>query len=112
MVASLPRRSPPPPSPSTPRPHAIKVLDLLTNRYHVGIVHATSAESLAIEMPRSARLNAGQRVQFVLADNTSAIISRRTMRHALVQHVETADNFRLMAHLTTAADAEQYPTFS
>lgn len=108
MVASIAS----PKSRRAPAAHAIKLLDLLTNRYYVGIVHATSPGSLAIEMPLASRLNAGQRVQFVLADNTSAIIPRHTMRNALVRHVDTTDNLRLRAHLTMTAEGGQNPCFS
>lgn len=94
------------------RPYAIKLLDLLTNRYHVGVVHATSGGNMAIEMPRSARLNAGQRVRYVLADNPSAVISRHSMRQALVCHVDASDGLRLRADLAMTEDGPQNPNFS
>ena len=108
MVASLPGSR----YENCTQPHAIKLRDLVTNRYYVGVVHATWDENLTIEMPRTARLNAGQRVQFVLVDNTSAVIPQRSMREALVQHVETAENRRVRARLTMMVGAEQNVCFS
>jgi hypothetical protein len=97
MVAMLPSCSPP--SRVKRRLCAIKLLNLLTNRYYVGIVHATTEGGLAIEVPRPARLNAGQHVQYVLADNPSTVIPRRHMRHALVRQVDASDGLHLRADL-------------
>ena len=85
---------------------------MLTNRYYVGIVHATGEGSLAIEVSRSARLNAGQRVQYVLADDSSAVVARRHMRHALVRQVDTSDRLRLRADLALTEHALQFESFS
>lgn len=109
MVASLPWKME---AESTTRRSAIKLLDLLTNRYYVGIVHATGEGSLVIEVPRSARLNAGQHVQYVLADNSSAVIARREMRHALVRRVDTSDHQRLRADLALTEQTAPVPEFS
>ncbi len=80
----------------------IKILDLLTNRYHVGIVHAASEDGLEIEMPLAARLSAGQRIRFAL-DDSIGIIPRQTMRRALIRHVH-ADRASLYIDLATAAE--------
>jgi sulfopyruvate decarboxylase TPP-binding subunit len=82
---------------------SIKVLDLLTNRYHVGVVQVVSHSQIEIELPLSARLNAGQRVQFVLEDAGGGVVSRRTMRTARVCHVTTTD--RVRAHLAMTAES-------
>jgi hypothetical protein len=82
----------------------IKVLDLLTNRYHVGIVHAASDDGLEIEMPLSAHLRAGQRVHFALADEAGSIIPRHAMRRAMVRCVHTTPQASLRIDLTPAAE--------
>ena len=63
----------------------IKVLDLLLNRYYVGRVRMMDREILEMDVPRSARLQPGQRIRFVLADGGNrGIVSRRAMRSAVV----------------------------
>ncbi len=84
-------------------PTSIKVLDLLTNRYHAGIVHAVSENALDVEMPLAARLSAGQRVHFALSDESGGIVARQAMRSALVRHVQTTPQSRLRIDLTPAA---------
>lgn len=79
----------------------IKILDLLTNRYHVGIVCAALEDGLQIELPLSARLSAGQRIHFALDDSTG-VIARQTMRSALIRQVEATDEARLRIDLSTA----------
>jgi hypothetical protein len=86
-------------------PISIKVLDLLTNRYHAGIVHAVSENTLDVEMPLAARLSAGQRVHFALSDESGGIIARQAMRSALVRQVQTTSQARLRIDLTPAAVA-------
>jgi len=88
-----------------PRSHTcIKVLDLLTNRYHVGIVHAATDAGLEIEMPLSAHLSAGQRVHFALADQAGGIIPRHAMRRALVRQVHATARASQRIDLTPAAE--------
>jgi hypothetical protein len=91
---------------------AIKLLDLLTNRYHVGVVQAAGQGGLAIEMPRTTRLSAGQRVQYVLANDTSAVLPRRYMRQALVRHVDRSDGARVRADLAMMEESGEYSSFS
>ena len=67
---------------------AIKVLDLLTNRYHLGKVRSAGRDSLVVEMPPASPLRAAQRIRFVLADDAGVIVSRKAMRSAVVAHVE------------------------
>src|SRR4051812_20465213 len=78
----------------SPNRTSIKVLDLLTNRYHVGVIIAASDEGFLIEMPLAARLSAGQRIRFAL-DDASGLICRRTMLHGTIQHVQINDQGRL-----------------
>jgi hypothetical protein len=82
----------------------IKVLDLLTNRYHVGIVHAYTDDGLDIEMPLSARLRAGQRVHFALAEAGTGVIPRQTMRSAMVRRVGRTTRASLRIDLTPAGE--------
>ena len=95
-----------PPSAHKSSPEAarlcIKLLDLLTNRYYVGVVHAASDDALEIEMPLSSRLAAGQRVHFALADDSQAILPRHAMRSATVRRVHTTPYCRLRADLSPA----------
>jgi hypothetical protein len=103
MVACFfPSFSPSSQSP-TRLPTSIKVLDLLTNRYHAGIVHAVSESTLDVEMPLAARLSAGQRVHFALSDESGGIVARQAMRSALVRQVQTTPQARLRIDLTPAA---------
>jgi len=85
---------------STPET-SIKILNLLTNRYHVGIVRASHDGGLHIEMPASARLIPGQRIHFAL-DDARGIVSRHTMRSALIRDVRSTDGRRLHVDLATA----------
>jgi hypothetical protein len=100
MVAHYPA-SAPKLSPDAAR-LCIKLLDLLTNRYHVGIVHASSPGTLEIDMPLSSRLAAGQRVHFAIADDSHALIPRHAMRPALVRRVHTTSHTRLRVNLSPA----------
>ena len=79
----------------------IKILDLLTNRYHAGVVHAALADGLQIEVPLSAHLSAGQRVHFAL-DEAAGIVPRQTMRSAMVRRVQATQESRLRIELSTA----------
>jgi hypothetical protein len=74
-----------PMTPSVPQDQgcAIKVLDLLTNRYHLGMVRAALADMLIVDVAAS-RFCAGQRIRFVLADDAAGIVERRAMRLARV----------------------------
>ena len=66
---------------------AIKLLDQLTNRYHVGIVRSAARDSLIIDMPATARLRSGQQIKFVLADDAGGIVERCAMRTAVIGQV-------------------------
>lgn len=100
MVALFPAS----PAHSRTRAATIKILNLLTNRYHVGIVHHTSADTFDIEMPRAARLCAGQHVRFALSDPSIGIIPRHTMRSALIRHVNATARDSLRVDLSPAAE--------
>ena len=82
----------------------IKVLDLLTNRYHVGVARHAGRDVLAVEMPASARMEPGQRVRFVLADDAAGVVSRRAMRLGVVSRVEHAGR-TLFAELALGVEA-------
>ena len=81
--------------------HAIKLLDLLTNRYHVGVVESSGEEGLRVELPAMARLQAGQRVRFVVSGG-AGLVSRGSMRRALVSEVE-GDSERMSVELVPEA---------
>src|SRR5207247_1307285 len=56
----------------------IKVLDLLSNRYYLGVVRGVSEGWLDVEMPMASRLRVGQRVRFVVCqEGGGAVISRQ-----------------------------------
>ena len=79
---------------------AIKVLDLLTNRYHLGKVRSAGRDSLVVEMPRTSPLRAAQRIRFVLADDAGGIVARKAMRAAVIAHAEPlSSNQLLLIHL-------------
>jgi hypothetical protein len=90
MIAVLPAPS---------RSNSIKLLDLLTNRYHTGIVRETSPAAMQVELPASSHLHAGQRVRFALAD-AQPLVSRSTMRRAFITNVSPEHTNRLHVHLT------------
>ena len=64
----------------------VKLLDLLTNRYHVGIVRAQGEEALCVEMPATARLCRGQRVRYIVSDGRG-LVEKRSMRRACVTSI-------------------------
>jgi hypothetical protein len=67
----------------------IKVLDLLTNRYHVGIVREYSDNALQVTLPASAHLCAGQRVRFIVGDH--ALVARHAMQRGFITQVTCID---------------------
>ncbi len=71
----------------------IKLLDLLTNRYHVGIVHESSDAGLHIELPASSHLHAGQRVRFIIA-GTHALVAKHSMHRAFITEVSHSSSHR------------------
>ena len=71
--------------PAAPVP-TIKLLDLLTNRYHLGLVCGCCTESMEVELPLSSHLRVGQRVRFVVASDRG-LVAREEMRGAVVIHV-------------------------
>jgi hypothetical protein len=94
MVAALPVPT---------RSNSIKLLDLLTNRYHTGIVRQTSPAAMQVELPASSHLHAGQRVRFALAD-AQPLVSRSTMRRAFITNVSPEHTNRLSVHLALVPD--------
>src|SRR5262245_29392134 len=70
----------------------IKVLDLLTNRYHVGRVQGNSDNGLEVCMPSTTRFHAGQRVRYVLAaEDARMIVARQAMQSGFVAQVNEED---------------------
>ena len=67
----------------------IKLLDLLTNRYHVGRICARIGSALELELSSGTHWQAGQQVRFVEAGD-QPLVSKVTMRGACVIHVERA----------------------
>ena len=67
----------------------VKLLDLLTNRYHGGVVRMSGSAGVQVELPATARLQAGQRVRCIMAPRSSGVLPRGEMRRASVTHVET-----------------------
>jgi hypothetical protein len=84
--------------------HAIKLLDLLTNRYHVGVVESAWEEGLRVELPPMTRLCAGQRVRFVVASE-DGLVSKGSMRRALVSDVHRAMPDRMSIELALMPEA-------
>lgn len=67
---------------------SIKLLDLLTNRYHAGVVRRSAGSLVQVEMPASARLRPGQRVRCIIARPSAGVLARGDMRRAAVLHIE------------------------
>jgi hypothetical protein len=65
---------------------SIKLLDLLTNRYHIGIVRSTSDAGMQVEFPASAHLQAGQRVHFAMSGD-QPLVARRAMQRGFITRV-------------------------
>lgn len=70
---------------------AIKLLDLLTNRYHVGIVRDSSDHGLQVELPASAHLHAGQRVRFIVAGK-QALVAKQAMQRGFIAEVSPSSS--------------------
>lgn len=72
---------------STRSHHAVKLLDLLTNRYHVGVVESAWDQGLRIQLPASTRFQAGQRVRFFVSTGET-LVAKNAMRRALISDVD------------------------
>jgi hypothetical protein len=84
-------------------PDTVKLLDLLTNRYHVGRLRHSSDSALELELPLTSHLHAGQRVRFVVSGR-EPLVSRQAMRGACITHVDRAGVNRLRVELVTDAE--------
>lgn len=113
--AFLPSLLAPPPFSRTPLPtpiqvslapaaDSVKLLDLLTNRYHLGLLRSSSESALELELPLSSHLFAGQRVRFVVAGN-SPLVARHDMRGACITHVGRAPGNRLRVELALSPES-------
>ena len=71
----------------------IKLLDLLTNRYHLGIVRESSDAALNVELPASSHLHAGQRVRFIIA-GSQPLVAKHSMHRAFITDVSPASSTR------------------
>jgi hypothetical protein len=92
MVASLEHDALKSPSVS------IKLLDLLTNRYHSGIVCEDRDGAMRVELPASSRFRAGQRVHFVVGGDHD-LVRRHAMRRAFITQVSSLFADRLSVRL-------------
>jgi hypothetical protein len=82
-------------------PQSVKLLDLLTNRYHVGIVRGNSAAGMQVEFPASAHLQAGQRVHFAMSGD-QPLIARRAMMRGFITRVAPSHTGAARVHLQPA----------
>ena len=87
MVACVSETTLPQPS----NPQSIKLLDLLTNRYHVGVVRSASERGMQVDVAANSRLQVGQRVHFAM-DGPEGIISRREMRRGFITRVAPSNS--------------------
>jgi hypothetical protein len=87
-----------------PTPDSVKLLDLLTNRYHLGLLRASSESALELELPLTSHLFAGQRVRFIVAGN-SPLVARHAMRGACITHVGRAPGNRLRVELALSPES-------
>ncbi len=71
---------------SESRSTPIKLLDLLTNRYHVGVIRESSDGAMHVELAACSNFQAGQRVRFVVADD-HAVVCRTKMQRACITQV-------------------------
>ncbi len=65
----------------------VKLLDLLTNRYHVGVLRASGDAALCIDLPASARFSTGQRVRYIIADAAAGLVNRSSMLPACITSI-------------------------
>jgi hypothetical protein len=80
------------------RDSAIKLLDLLTNRYHVGIVRETTDAGLNVELPATSHFQPGQRVRFIVAGD-QPIVARHDMQRGFITQVTSDFSDRLTIRL-------------
>lgn len=85
-------------------PSAIKLLDLLTNRYHTGVVRMNAGAGLEVEVPANMPITPGQRLRFVV-DEGLGLISRTAMKAAQVAAVDHAVANRMRVYLDVLPDA-------
>jgi hypothetical protein len=85
----------------------VKLLDLLTNRYHVAILRDRGHARMELELPRAGHFYVGQRVRFIVADQRP-LVSRRAMRTATITHLDVTPGgpgIRMHLHLLAEAAA-------
>ena len=86
---------------------SVKLLDLLTNRYHAGIVHTPAGpagQRLRVQVPASSHFRAGQRVRCILAPHSAGVLAKGDMRRASVLHVEAPGTAHLLLELAFMDD--------
>lgn len=86
-------------------PHAIKLLDLLTNRYHTGVVRERAATALEVEVPANMPVALGQRLRFIVAESGQGFMSRQSMHRAQVASIEPQPANRMRVYLDVLPDA-------
>jgi hypothetical protein len=88
----------------TPCPDtAVKLLDLLTNRYSAGLVRTAGLFRMEIEIPLTSHLHVGRRVRFAVAGD-GLLVSKQTMRSAQITGVRP-EGGRLHVELTLLDEA-------
>jgi hypothetical protein len=83
---------------------SIKVLDLLTNRYHLGVIRESSAAAMRVELPASSHFHAGQRVRFIVGSH-QPLVSRTEMQRAFVTNVSPPSANRQSIRLALLTEA-------
>src|SRR5438045_1109693 len=77
---------------------AIKLLDLLTNRYHTGVVQESSSTGLEVELPAASHLHAGQRVRYIVAGD-EPLVARQSMQRGFITRVTSLEADRFSVRL-------------
>jgi len=89
------------PRPTSSRSASIKLLDLLTNRYHLGILRKSTPTYLQVELSGGGAscFHAGQRVRFIIADDQS-LVSRTAMRRGFITNVFAGEQNRVNLYVS------------
>ncbi|MCL2648047.1 MAG: hypothetical protein FWD61_13720 [Phycisphaerales bacterium] len=77
---------------------SIKLLDLLTNRYHLGILRRSTPTYLQVELSGTSCFHTGQRVRFIVADDQS-LVSRTAMHRGFITNVFAGEKDRVNVYV-------------
>ena len=83
---------------SAARSSSIKLLDLLTNRYHLGILRRSTSTYLQVELSGASGFHAGQRVRFIVADDQS-LVSKTSMHRGFITNVFPEEKNRVTMYV-------------